>query len=239
MVARYQAAWTARVLTGLTERWGAGFSANLRLVSAVSAGAVGSMHFSMPTLPTVRRAEISEKCWRNRRCGSRRPATSGGGWRISTSRACCCRCASNAIGGGHWNRHGVERCARLRTLAGESRTEMTSGRTGVAAGWRPASAFNAMAVETGERVVLATYALPRGSGAHLARAHRQSRYRRRDGRPALGLFPVHHAVRAGRRQALEDDCTIADGGYWDNHAIVSALEWLTATEEHVERATSS
>jgi hypothetical protein len=99
-------------------------------------------------------------------------------------------------------------------------------RYGVAAGWRPATAFNAMAVESGQRVVLATYALPAGSAAHLGTLIGGGDIELVTAARLAASFPfVTPFARAKRTKVTHH---VADGGYWDNEGVVSMLEWLEA-----------
>lgn len=217
----YQAAWTARVLTGLTDLWTSRFSGNLRLISAVSAGAVGSMHFL--TQYEEGGPPVSDAPWV---VDSAASAATGDVWwgfayfdvlrmvlplRIKHDRGWALEQA--------WHR-------AMRLTPNDRPPRMSEWQAGVSGGWRPAMAFNAMAVESGERVVLATYTLPPAAPAK-----------------SLGDITGNHdvAVVTAARLAASfpyvtpfarsdgDEAStlhIADGGYWDNHAVVTALEWL-------------
>jgi hypothetical protein len=225
----YQAAWVARVLTGLTDVWGSTFSRNVRMVSAVSAGAVGSMHF-LNQYSHLGSPESSNPTLVDR-AGA--PATGDVWWgftyfdvprmltplRIARDRGWALEQA--------WLR-------AMDVAAGVPPPTMTDWQRGVGGGWRPAIAFNAMAVESGERVVLATYSLPESAPAK-----------------TLGQITNNHdmaVVTAARLAAAFPYVTpfarsdgehaaklhIADGGFWDNHAVVSALEWLHAAASELD-----
>lgn len=103
---------------------------------------------------------------------------------------------------------------------------------GVRAGWRPAAVFNAVLVESGELLQIANVALPGDA-------------RRRE-LEFSDLFPGADvgAVTAARLSAtfpwvtptarpdLAADCPeqyhVADGGYYDNFGVLSALAWARA-----------
>jgi hypothetical protein len=97
----------------------------------------------------------------------------------------------------------------------------------VMSGWRPAVAFNAMVVETGQRVVLATYQFPTGSGsatADLAWLTGQKDLPVITAARLAASFP--YVTAASRPDNSIKKGHLIDGGYWDNHGIVTVLEWL-------------
>ena len=105
---------------------------------------------------------------------------------------------------------------------------MGEWRADVAAGRRPAVAFNAMVVETGQRAVFATYAFPGGP----ASMDLESITGGKDvpvvtAARLAATFPyVTPAARAANDADDVPKVHLIDGGYWDNHAIVTVLEWL-------------
>jgi hypothetical protein len=94
-------------------------------------------------------------------------------------------------------------------------------------------AFNAMAVESGSRVVLATYALPESSAMDLGTL---TNFKNIDVVTAARLSASFPYVTPFPRAAGSDGTNwhIADGGYWDNHGVMSALEWLRAAGTSTE-----
>jgi hypothetical protein len=246
-----QAAWTTRVLTGLTELYGEAFSANLRLISGVSAGSVGALPFlnaytetSPPRgdlLPLLHVSETSASgdIWWGLVYGDavrvvisyppRRlfPRTLDRGWALEQA---------------------LQRASGFQRVPPPT---LSGWRRDVGAGWRPAVAFNATVVETGERAVLATYEVPRPPASPPATPRPSDRATATDGTldasevtggHDLSVFtaarlsssfpyvtPVARLDQAdqdhGDKRAMRH---LADGGYWDNTGMVSAIEWLTA-----------
>ena len=114
-------------------------------------------------------------------------------------------------------------------------------------GWRPAVVFNATLVETGELLQIANVALPPYSRDE-DRAPNDEVAPQRE-RTFAGLFPGADigAVTAARLSAtfpwitpparpdLDDACAnlyhVADGGYYDNFGVLSALAYAEALPE--------
>jgi Dyp-type peroxidase family len=222
-----QAAWTIRVLTGLTDLWGPAFTENVRFISGVSAGSVAAMHFLMQydqtgphrnaqaMVDAVERPSTGDIYWGVVYPDLMRtvlpfsfkrpfPAWRDRGWALDQS-------WYRALG--HPN--------PVPTM-GKWMEETASGRL-------PAAVFNAMAVENGQRVLLATYELPDRDTAV-------------DIRALTGGADLS-AITAARLSAsfpyitpfarVSDQLTqihVADGGYWDNYGLVSLLEWLKAAK---------
>ena len=222
----YQSAWVARVLTGLTELWGAAFAQNVRLISATSGGSIGVMHFvdrydywgfaeGRAQLSSIVDAAAS-------------PATADIWWGLTYfdfPRVLPLRFERDR----GW---ALERAwQRAFRRPNEQRT-LSEWRHGVAAGWRPATAFNAMAVETGQRVVLATYTLPAGSAAHLGTLIAGHDIDLVTAARLSASFPIVTPF----ARAAGDSVThhLADGGYWDNHGLLSMLEWLEAANSALD-----
>jgi hypothetical protein len=100
---------------------------------------------------------------------------------------------------------------------------------GVREGWRPAVAFNATDVEGGQRFILGTFAVP--DTWKYVRSH-VTAYRRHDVEIATAarlsatftyVTPVATASPAGEGIWRGH---IADGGYYDNYGMVTAVQFL-------------
>ncbi len=226
----HQAAWTARVLTGLTELWGPAFSGNLRLVSAVSAGSVGTLHFlnqfAQDGPPRGSLQPIVE--------GAKASATGDIWWGLAypdLARMLLPFPLKRFLPG-WWDRGWALEQAWHRALGLDRDTPaptMGEWQADVADGWRPAVAFNATIVETGERAVLATYgfsenattkgvaAITSGRDLSVVTAVRLS-----------AAFPYVTPFARPSNSTGSNMVHLADGGYWDNHGVVSVLEWLRA-----------
>jgi len=235
----HQAAWTARVLAGLTKLWGTSFTGNLRLISGVSAGSVGAMHF-------VRH-------FQGRPFDGRTSAAGEGG--ADTLQTDVVDAAKAGATGDVW--WGITYPDLTRTLwpigafvpgtldRGRSlelawchamkldrscvNPTMGDWQADVARGWRPAVAFNAMVVETGQRVVLATYGFPAGPTTRdLAWLTGRKDLPVITAARLAATFPYVTAV--ARPDNGAQMVHLIDGGYWDNHAVVTVLEWLAAAD---------
>jgi hypothetical protein len=108
-------------------------------------------------------------------------------------------------------------------------------------GTRPAVIFNVTASETGQRMVVASSALPDGqdklewesTALQFAKAY-----------PSLDI-PVSTGARLSasfpwvspmpRREGREDFLHFADGGYFDNSGLLSASDWLLAASGDIDR----
>jgi hypothetical protein len=221
------AGWAARVMTGIQERW-PGFQGSTRLISAVSGGSVGTMYFvaslrpdRMSTAASRRdiraltvRGSLSEAAW-----GLAYPDL----WRVlmwippwfhfEKDRAWAMEQA--------WTRDWV-------------RPTLSSMRTGVREGWRPAIALNATGVETGERFAFATFRVPQDPQAPWNTGTLQSLYADRDIALATAArvsatFPyVTPISRASPTSTPERALHFGDGGYADNTGMALAMRWLDA-----------
>jgi Dyp-type peroxidase family len=229
----HQAAWTARVLTGLTELWGSSFSGNVRLISGVSAGSVGAMHFVMQfkesgppdgNLQSVVEAAMA-------------PSTSNIWWGIAypdLTRTLLPFPVKGLLPGTLDRGWAMEQAwRRAMGLGSDDKPTMGQWQTDVAKGWRPAVALNAMVVESGTRVVLATYGLPEGNaaGGVASITDRQDLSVTTAARLSAS-FPYITPFARPRNSGTDENRMIhlTDGGYWDNHAVVTILEWLRAAE---------
>jgi hypothetical protein len=218
-------AWATTVLTRVQHTW-PGFRRSARLVSAVSGGSVGAMYFVSLLSPThdptddeleqirelARRGSLNETAW-----GIAYPDL----WRIlvPVPRAFRERDRGWAIEQA-WRRDWPHMVPWLSEL-----------RRGIREGWRPAITFNAVGVESGQRVALATFAPPGewnletldklygGGDISISTAARLS-----------ATFPyVSPISRAAVMDATGSKAThFADGGYYDNTGMGIAMRWLDA-----------
>ena len=217
------AAWTAEVLTGLQSECGAqDFSNSLVLVSSVSGGSVGSMFFlrrytADGNLPNDSLKEIVDDAERSSLSavgwgmlypdlirtvplvGAFVPETRDRGWALENS----------WVSG--W---------------GERPPTLNQWRNAVAHGKLPAAIFNATAVESGQRFLVATTDVPdRGA---LRFAERFSDWDLPIATAARLSATFTFVSPAARPTGGTADARVhvADGGYYDNSGVVSALEWL-------------
>ena len=154
-----------------------------------------------------------------------------------------------------WDRGWALERAWARSLGYTKNDEPTlnTWRSKTSADLLPAVAFNATVVETGKRAVFATYgpppnappasmdasALTCGHDLSVVTAARLSAaFPYATPTPRAQKRPLRSATSdpIARQVERRDDCAdgtlphLADGGYWDNFGVVTALEWLRAAQ---------
>ncbi|HEV2844895.1 MAG TPA: patatin-like phospholipase family protein, partial [Thermoanaerobaculia bacterium] len=227
--------WTAQVLTSLQREVGEDFTRSIRLISSVSGGSVGTMYYldrfdeeGFP--PPGSLAGILEAAGASSLDATAWGITYPDFWRVFlgffvTDRTLDRGWAMEQV----WKRH-------LR----EPDRMLSDWRTGLRQGWLPAAVLNATVVETGEQFLLTNLDLPRSWSAR----------RFYDAYPGYDV-PVVTAARLSATfpwvspisQALGENgeppgssrqLHLADGGYYDNFGVVTAVNWLrslTATPQ--------
>jgi hypothetical protein len=218
------AAWTAQVLTGLSEDLPGRFSPAVRFISAVSGGSVGAMHFVNAygraegfagVLGHAMESSLDEVAW-----GLVYPDL----WRTIIPPV----------------------VKRWRTGRGQALEEawkqrdagldapLASWEDGVRSGDRPAVVFNATLAEKGVRLLASTAPLDENQGlkeSHRARLNFQTLYPEHDVAVATAVrlsatFP--YVTPAARADAPGDQPHVVDGGYFDNFGMSTLVEWLDA-----------
>jgi len=230
--------WTTQVLTMLQQEISEKFSASIALITSASGGSVGAMYFvdayteagapPMESLAAINQAAASPSL----------AATAWGiiypdFWRAAFAVA------------GRWQPLQDRGWALEQTWAQRlTQPQRTFGdwREGIAAGWRPPVIFNTTIVETGERLLMTP--LDQGSKVTEENVFSRPRY-------FSTLYPGYDilVVTAARLSATfpyitpvaraidtpdAPDYHLADGGYYDNFGVVSALEWLNTVLPHAQ-----
>jgi hypothetical protein len=219
-------AWTAEVLTRLSESLGTSFTGSLRLVSAASGASLGTVYFvdeytkdgfgkrvASDELPALLEAV---------RARARTPGSSESAWGLAYPDFV--RLFAPVFVPRHMDRDWARESAWRRALdEGRPQPTLSGWRRDVAAGWRPAVAFGVTVVESGERGLLATYQSPPSVRDVTARRDVSML-------TAARLSAAFPFVSAAARPATDDPAAfhVTDGGYWDNSGIVAAIEWLDA-----------
>ncbi len=233
----HQAAWTARVLTGLTKLWGTSFTGNLRLISGASAGSVGAMHFVRQFQDGPLEAGPPspggvDKLQRDVVEAAKAGATGDVWWGITYPDLTRTLWPIGAFVPSTLDRgRSLERawCHAMKLDPTCMKPTMGDWQADVANGWRPAVAFNAMVVETGQRAVLATYRFPAESTTKdLAWLTGQKDLPVITAVRLAATFPFITAVARPDNDAQMGH--LIDGGYWDNHGVVTLLEWLAEAD---------
>ena len=244
------AAWTAEVLTGLTQECAvtpdeSRFTSSLVLVSAVSGGSEGAMYFvgsyeKDGQVPLGALGDIRQNAYRS--------SLSSVGWGllypdllriVPVLGSVATPLFGNSVDRG-W---ALER-DWVRNWAGHtSTTEPTIGEwiDDVARGTRPAVIYNGTAAESGQRFLMSSTTLPpdpRFQRGYLPSILFWDAFKGLD-------LPVATAARLSasfawispmpRSSAGEPRFRVhvGDGGYYDNSGVVSAMEWLIAAGDSI------
>ncbi len=245
------AAWTAEVLTGLTQECevapgGSRFTSSLLLVSAVSGGSEGAMYFvgsyerdggvPLATLGDIRRNAYHS-------------SLSSVGWGLLYPDLLRIVPVLGSIAtplfGNNVDRGWALEQDWLRKWAGHAwMTQPTIGEWSddVVRGTRPAVIFNGTTAESGQRFLMSSTTLPpdpRFQRGYLPSIPFWDAFKGLD-------LPVATAARLSASFAwispMPRSSTgepqfrvhVGDGGYYDNSGVVSAMEWLIAAEDSLK-----
>jgi hypothetical protein len=230
------AAWTAQVLTGLEKKCrkkcDLEFDQSIHLISSVSGGSIGTMYFlneyeggRLPEDPEELDAIV------DRTEGSSLDEISWGVLYPDLIRTFF----PNRLVWRGWDRGRALETAWLRNdTSWDTRTRIQQGLSA----WRkdaddrnrPAVIFNTAVVETGQRLPLATTAIPEDSPGDLSYDRYFENANPKPDIPVVtaarlsASFPyVTPAARAGVEGRTDH---LVDGGYYDNYGISSLVEWL-------------
>lgn len=216
-------AWTAEVLTRLAEgEHGQRFANSVRLISASSGAALGTMHFAHAYGANgfARRDAEALEAIRTR---SRAPGSSDAWWGLVYPDLL--RAFVPALVPARADRGWAMEQAWRRTFPDRSGPTLAEWRRDVAAGKRPATVFGVTSVESGEQGLLATY---------------RTRARGPEGPDHLTGFRDVPIVTAARLSASFPYVSpsprassggptayhVTDGGFWDNSGLLAALDWI-------------
>jgi hypothetical protein len=217
------AAWGARVLTGIQEQWPE-FYRSTRFISAVSGGSVGTMYFvdalrpGAPPAPAdlqqvldlSRRGSLNEAGWGFAYPDLWRAVVPIPKWfRFEKDRAWAMQKA--------WEREWRDRAPQLSDWI-----------RGVKEGWRPATSFNSVTVESGERFSFGTFSPPYHWGIETVdRIYPGLDMTVSTAARLSATFPyVTPIARARPGPGVTDGRHFADGGYYDNTGMGLAMRWL-------------
>jgi patatin-like phospholipase/caleosin-related protein len=235
------ALWSARVLAGLQHQFGARFTDSIQMVSAVSGGSVGAMHFlnafdqsAGPSdsrlddaVQTAGRSTLSPIAW-----GLAYPDF----WRLFSLRP-----FNPYVDRGWALEEALD--AQLGRAQG---VRLSQWRDDILAGWRPAVLFNATVSETGDRLVISPLRLRRVSTEcrepdALRSASCEDQI---DADTLASLYAANPDLRVATAARLsstfpfvlpipkprhvangERGYHLADGGYYDNDGLLTLVEW--------------
>jgi len=216
------AAWTARALVEIQRQCPA-FAPSVFLVSAVSGGSVGAMYFvdryaavGFPPDPSVldRILEAAETS-----------SLDEAGWGLAYPdllRAFLPFAVYPNTIDRAWS---LERAwARGLQMGGRPPSTMRDWAAGIEAGWRPIPVFNATIVETGERFLISPVDLPDGWGRVFSTIYPHDTLDVVTAARLSATFP--YVTPIARRDRGRTDFHVADGGYFDNFGVATALQAL-------------
>jgi hypothetical protein len=225
------AAWTAEVLTGLQEACGPQFTSSVLLISSVSGGSVGSMHFlsaydsEAGTLPPGSADRI--------RSLAARSSLGAVGWGFLYPDFLRMVPFAGVLVPQNFDRGWALENAWVSHTG--SFPDLSGWRDDAGAGRRPSAIFNGTAAESGERFMIAStdtddpgtvafsgrYA---GWDVPIATAARLS-----------ATFPFVTPMARASGGPRDSRFHIADGGYYDNSGVLSAIAWLRKAVDQAER----
>ena len=217
------AAWGARVLAGIQEQW-PDFYRSTRFISAVSGGSVGTMYFVDALRPG---GPPSRDDLQRVLALSMRGSLNEAGWGFAYPdlwRA--------VVPIPEWFRFEKDRAwAMQKAWERDWRTpppQLSDWMTGVNDGWRPATAFSSVAVESGERFSFGTFAPPYQWGIDTVdRTYPGMDMTVSTAARLSATFPyVTPIARARPGPGVTDGRHFADGGYYDNTGMGLTMRWL-------------
>jgi hypothetical protein len=220
--------WTALVMVELQRATGGAFADALALVSASSGGSVGATYYvdafdggRPPPEPALR--EIPAR--------AARTSLDAMAWGLVYPDLL--RYVAPPLVPQRYDRGWALEQRFASALARDPAPTLASWREGVAAGWRPASIWNATLVESGERLLLSTFDPNAGLAADGWRARTLADLcpgGDLDATTAARLsatFPYVTPIARPRCEAGEAArYHVADGAYYDNFGVMSAVEFL-------------
>lgn len=239
-------AWTARVLAGLEElvpQENGGFHSSVLLLSAVSGGSVAAMDYANQyQLGPNGFSEQQLNCMAMRAKSSSLEAvgwgllypdllrtTLGQAWKlgpfIDSDRGASLQKRWLQI-----RSQNSEQCPASYT----GPPTMSDWHMQLSSGQMPAVALNATTVESGQRFLLSNFVFPPDSRRHALTFHASCPLCGLDvitaARLSASFTYVSPVSRAHQRDGpfRPPSFHIADGGYFDNYGVVTAIEWLTS-----------
>ncbi len=249
------AAWTARVLAGLHQDLpNAGFDRSVTFLSGVSGGSVGIMYFAEAYQGNGRLAPIGEPSAHPELLDRYSPVAAAEASSLENVTFGLAypdliwsflpffrgvSYADRTLVNGHnlTTNRGTRLDEALKRTEGLKHATMSQWRDDTIAGTRPAVAFNATIVETGERMLMATTRLE-NSGLQSSPEQTYGRRYFSELYPSADLavvtaarlsatFPyVTPAARIWRGGVSTKEYHIVDGGYYDNYGTATLIDWL-------------
>jgi len=225
------AAWTTEVLTQLQEdkECGQKLSSSLTLVSSVSGGSVGAMFALAPYLSNNGDFPTDDKTLEGVRFNARRSSLSAVGWGFLYPDLARTVPLVGTVFVPEWLDRGWSLQTAWATGWRETNSReptLVDWREDVARGVRPAVIFNATTSESGQRFLTSSTDLSDTTAVQFFKAFSGKDVSVATAARLSATFPyVSPETRpsAGKREMRYH---VADGGYYDNSGVLSAIEWL-------------
>jgi hypothetical protein len=229
------AAWTARVLTGLQEEFGESFARSIRLISSVSGGSVGSLYY-------VESYDPAQGAPPQDRLDAILGAAATSSLEATTWGIACpdlLRIFLPFLAPQAHDRGWAIEQAWGRALAGGDdliARRLSDWSRDVGRGRRPGAVFNATIAESGNRLLLSTVDFPATPGAVIfgkdpayAGADLSVVTAARLSATFPYVSPIARAADRAEGSPLDvEGWHVADGGYYDNFGVMTAIEWVRA-----------
>jgi hypothetical protein len=219
-------AWTARVLTGLQGDCGEKFSSSLLLVSSVSGGSAGTMYFLAAYNGGDGHFSDDQKTLADIWDNASRSSLSAVGWGLLYPDLLRTVPGIGSIVPETFDRG---RALENAWITGwKEPPNISDWRADVAQGTRPAVIFNATAAESGQRFVIASTDTDQNPGViQFANTYSGWDIPVATSARLSANFPfVSPISRSSKASGVATSLHVADGGYYDNSGVLSAVDWL-------------
>jgi hypothetical protein len=222
------AAWTAEVLTGLEQDCGEKLSSSMLLVSSVSGGSVGAMFAVAPYSSDDGSFANDEKKLNEIRFNAVRSSLSAVGWGmlypdLARTTPLLGIAVSETFDRG-WSLENAWATGWKGSLGGTP--WMQNWRLDVARGRRPAVIFNATAAESGQRFLIGSTEVSGVGAVQFFKEFGNWDIRVPTAARLSATFPYVTPEARPSKGPNTKRYHVADGGFYDNSGLLSAIEWL-------------
>jgi len=220
------AAWTAQVLTGVQRDCGEKFSSSLLLVSSVSGGSAGAMYFLAAYNGESGAFSPDPRVLQEIEDNASRSSLSAIGWGLLYPDLLRTVPVAGTLVPETFDRGWALENAWI--TGWKQPPNISDWRANVAQGRRPAVIFNATAAESGQRFVTASTDTKDNPGVvQFAKSYAGWDMPVATAARLSATFPfVSPITRASTTDKSLPRFHVADGGYYDNSGVLSAVDWL-------------
>jgi Patatin-like phospholipase len=225
------AAWTAEVLTQLQKDNGCGpkLSSSMILISSVSGGSVGAMFALAPYLSNHGDFRMDDGTLESVRFNARRSSLSAVGWGFLYPDLARTVPLLGTIAVPEWLDRGWSLQTAWETGWRETNSRvptLVAWRKDVARGVRPAVIFNATTSESGQRFLTSSTDLSDTAAVQFFNVFPDRDVSVATAARLSATFPYVSPETRASAGKPEMRYHVADGGYYDNSGVLSAIEWL-------------